>query len=96
MTALDPACRPVLQPWVRLRHDKVRDAWVLLAPERVLFPCPTSLTILERCDGERTLEAIIDGLTAEYEAPREAIAADVEAMLGDLADKGFLRAEVPS
>lgn len=96
MTTIDPACRPVLQPWVRLRHDKVRDAWVLLAPERVLFPCPTSLTILGRCDGQRTLAAIVDELAAEFEAPREAIAADVNAMLGDLADKGFLRAEVPS
>jgi pyrroloquinoline quinone biosynthesis protein D len=92
---LHPACRPVLQPWVRLRHDKVRDAWVLLAPERVLFPCPTSLAILERCDGQRTLTAIVDGLAAEFEAPREAIAADVDAMLGDLADKGCLRAEAP-
>ena len=90
MTTLDPACRPKLQPWVRLRHDKVRQAWVLLAPERVLFPCPTSLTILERCDGVRTLDAIVDELAAEYAAPRAAIARDVDGMLGDLADKGFL------
>lgn len=93
MSRLDPACRPVLQPWVRLRHDKVRDSWVLLAPERVLFPCPTSHEILARCDGARTLAAIVDELAAEYAAPRAAIARDVEAMLGDLADKGFLRAE---
>lgn len=96
MTALDPGCRPVLQPWVRLRHDKVRDAWVLLAPERVLFPCPTSLAILERCDGRRTFADIVDGLAAEFDAPREAIAADVGAMLGDLAGKGFLRAGAAS
>jgi pyrroloquinoline quinone biosynthesis protein D len=93
MSRLDPACRPVLQPWVRLRHDKVRDAWVLLAPERVLFPCPTSCEILARCDGERTLASIVDELAGEFEAPRAAIAADVDAMLGDLAEKGFLRAE---
>ena len=94
MSGLDPACRPRLQPWVRLHHDKVRGAWVLLAPERVLFPCPTSLTILERCDGRRTLATIVDELAVEYEAPRAAIADDVDAMLGDLADKGFLAAEV--
>lgn len=93
MSRLDPACRPMLQPWVRLRHDKVRDAWVLLAPERVLFPCPTSREILARCDGQRTLAAIVDELAAAYEAPRAAIAADVDTMLGDLADKGFLRTE---
>jgi pyrroloquinoline quinone biosynthesis protein D len=38
----------VLPPWVRMRFDKVRDRWVLLAPERVLFPCATSVEILER------------------------------------------------
>jgi pyrroloquinoline quinone biosynthesis protein D len=96
MSRLDPASRPHLQPWVRLHRDKVRNSWVLLAPERVLFPCPTSLTILERCDGQRTLATIVDELAAEFDAPREAIAQDVDAMLGDLADKDFLAAEVAS
>jgi coenzyme PQQ biosynthesis protein PqqD len=96
MSGLDPGCRPRLQPWVRLHHDKVRGSWVLLAPERVLFPCPTSLTILERCDGVRTLDSIVGELAAEFEAPREAIARDVDAMLGDLAEKDFLETGAPS
>jgi len=94
VTALDPACRPRLRPWVRLHHDRVRGAWVLLAPERVLFPCPTSLTILERCDGARTLESIVSELAAEFEAPRDDIARDVDAMLGELAEKDFLQVDV--
>jgi pyrroloquinoline quinone biosynthesis protein D len=80
----------VLPPWVRMRFDKVRDRWVLLAPERVLFPCATSVEILERLPEAPTLGALIDALAAEYEAPREAIATDVRAMLGDLAAQGFL------
>ncbi len=80
-----------LPPWVRMRFDKVRDRWVLLAPERVLFPCATSVEILERLPSTPTLGALIDALAAEYEAPREAIATDVQAMLGDLAAQGFLR-----
>jgi pyrroloquinoline quinone biosynthesis protein D len=79
-----------LPPWVRMRFDKVRDRWVLLAPERVLFPCATSVEILDRLPAAPTLGALIDALAAEYEAPREAIAADVQAMLGDLAAQGFL------
>ena len=67
---------------------------VLLAPERVLFPCPTSLTILERCDGARTLESIVSELAAEFEAPRDDIARDVDAMLGELAEKDFLQVDV--
>lgn len=83
--------RPVaLPPWVRLRFDRVRDKWVLLAPERVLFPCPTSVEILERLPSSPTLAALIDGLAAEYDAPREDLAADVKAMLADLAAQGFL------
>src|SRR5262249_23904816 len=74
-----------LEGYARLRFDKVRDRWVLLAPERVLFPCPTTVTILERLDGRRTLGEVVDVLAAEFEAPRETIAADTVRMLDDLA-----------
>src|ERR687885_2261423 len=92
MTALqlDESRPAALPPWVRLRFDKVRNRWVLLAPERVLFPCATSVEIINRLPQAATLGALIDGLAAEYEAPREAIAADVNTMLADLAAQGFL------
>ena len=70
-----------LPPWVRLRFDQVRDRWVLLAPERVLFPCPISVEILQRLDGRPTLGALIDELAGEYEAPRAVLAKDVTAVL---------------
>ena len=87
---LDETRPAALPPWVRLRFDKVRDKWVLLAPERVLFPCSTSVEILERLPAAPTLAALIDGLAAEYDAPREEIAGDVKAVLADLASQGFL------
>ncbi len=87
---LDESRPAALPSWVRLRFDKVRDRWVLLAPERVLFPCATSVEIINRLPDAVTLGALIDGLAAEYEAPREAIAADVNTMLADLAAQGFL------
>jgi coenzyme PQQ biosynthesis protein PqqD len=92
---LDESRPAALPAWVRLRFDKVRDRWVLLAPERVLFPCATSVEIIDRLPRAPTLGALIDGLAAEYEAPREAIAADVNAMLADLAAQGFLTQPVP-
>jgi coenzyme PQQ biosynthesis protein PqqD len=97
MTALQlDEDRPVaLPPWVRLRFDKVRDRWVLLAPERVLFPCATSVDIINRLPQATTLGALIDGLASEYEAPREDIATDVKAMLTDLAAQGFLTQPAP-
>jgi pyrroloquinoline quinone biosynthesis protein D len=91
MSAILDEARPVvLPPWVRMRFDKVRGRWVLLAPERVLFPCATSVEILNRLPEEASLGALIDGLAAEYDAERASIAADVKAMLGDLAEQGFV------
>jgi pyrroloquinoline quinone biosynthesis protein D len=92
---LDESRPATLPAWVRLRFDRVRDRWVLLAPERVLFPCATSVEIINRLPQAPTLGALIDGLAAEYEAPREAIAADVNAMLADLAAQGFLTQPAP-
>ena len=50
-----------LPAWVRLHFDRVRDRWVLLAPERVLFPCATSVTILERLARAAALGELVDG-----------------------------------
>jgi coenzyme PQQ biosynthesis protein PqqD len=90
---LSEAAIVTLQPYARLRFDPVRQRHVLLAPERVLFPCPTTVTILERCDGESTLGEVIDGLAEEFEAPREVIARDTTALLGDLLEQRLLKSE---
>jgi coenzyme PQQ biosynthesis protein PqqD len=79
-----------LERWARLRFDKVRDRWVLLAPERVLFPCPTTVTILQRLDGRKKLATVIDELAQEFEAPREVIARDTTSLLADLAAQRLL------
>ena len=81
---------PRLPRGVKLRHDKARDAWVLLAPERVFMPDPIAVEILKRCDGQVALAGIIDDLATTYAAPRDQIAKDVVAMLQDLADKGMV------
>ena len=79
-----------LESWARLRFDPVRDRWVLLAPERVLFPCPTTVTILERLDGSKSLGEVVDGLAAEFEAPRAEIARDTLNLLAGLASERVL------
>ncbi len=84
---LDPAARPRLARGVRLREDRTRGGFVLLAPERVLTANATAVEILRRCDGERTFSTIVDDLTQEFSANRARIAADVEALLADLVGK---------
>jgi pyrroloquinoline quinone biosynthesis protein D len=87
VSALSPDSIPALPRGVRLRFDKVRNVWTLLAPERVLMPDEIAVEILRRCDGKATVAAIVDDLARTFSAPREEIAADVEELLQDLADK---------
>ncbi len=95
LAALEEGDRVALPAWVRLHFDRVRDRWVLLAPERVLFPCATSVTIIERLGVGRDLGELVTALADEFAAPRPTISTDVRAMLQGLADQGFLAVESP-
>ncbi len=85
------AAIPVFSTGVRFRFDTIRQAWVVLAPERLFLPDDHAVEILKLVDGSRSLSVIIDDLAVRYDAPRTLIADDVEAMLQDLADKGVVR-----
>jgi pyrroloquinoline quinone biosynthesis protein D len=81
---------PALARGVKLRFDKARDVWVLLAPEKVLMPDQIAMEILKRCDGKAKVTEIIEDLAVTFSAEREQVAGDVRAFLQDLADKGML------
>ncbi len=81
---------PALPRGVKLRFDQARQAWILLAPERVLMPDPIAVEILKRCDGKASVAAVIDDLASTFAAERAQIEADVTAFLQDLADKGMV------
>jgi pyrroloquinoline quinone biosynthesis protein D len=82
--------RPRLPRHAKLKFDETRQRWVILAPERVLAPDEIAVEVLQLCDGVRSVDQMIDQLAEKYAADRDAIGADVIAMLQDLADKGFL------
>ncbi len=88
--ALTDDCRPRLLRGVKLKNDLVRKSWVLLAPERFLRLNAISVDILQRCDGEARLAAIIDDLAAKYTADRAVIEHDVRALLTSLLEKRML------
>jgi pyrroloquinoline quinone biosynthesis protein D len=83
--------KPKLAPGVRLKYDDKRQAWLLLAPERVIETGGPASEILQRCDGSRTLSAIVDELAQAYAADRAVIEADVREMLAELASKRLVR-----
>ncbi|MCG8561181.1 MAG: pyrroloquinoline quinone biosynthesis peptide chaperone PqqD [Hyphomicrobiales bacterium] len=89
---IDGQSRPALPRHVKLRHDAGRDRWVMLAPERILTPDEIAVEVLRLCDGERSIEDIAARLALDYNAPAEAIAGDVIALLQDMADKGYIKA----
>jgi pyrroloquinoline quinone biosynthesis protein D len=77
---------PRLPLGVRLRNDKVRGRWVLLAPERIFEVDDIGVAILQRCDG-RGLEAMLADLSKTFDAPVEAIKGDVVSFLQRFAEK---------
>lgn len=89
---------PKLPRHVQLKHDKTRDRWVILAPERVLVPDDIAVMVLQLVDGNRSVAAVAETLAQTYNAPPQVILADIIPLLQDLADKGFLRTmvEVPN
>ena len=78
---------PRLPRGVRLKYDKIRAEWLLLAPERVIKADAIAVEILKRCDGTATLSAIVDELARQFSADRTRIESDVKALLIELAAK---------
>ena len=58
--------RPRLARQVRVQWDPVRERQVLLAPEGVLVLNQTGAAILGLCDGERTVDEIVEELRGRY------------------------------
>jgi pyrroloquinoline quinone biosynthesis protein D len=90
--AVDGASVVRFAPHARFRFDETRQAWVILAPERLLLPDEQAVAILKLIDGVRDVDAVVAQLSRDYEAPRDLIAADVLLMLQDLVDKKVLHA----
>ncbi|WP_307833638.1 pyrroloquinoline quinone biosynthesis peptide chaperone PqqD [Azospirillum brasilense] len=81
-----------LAPGVMLRQDRVRGHWQLLGPERVLILDEVALEVVRAVTTKppATVGTAIAALAAQFDAPREEIAADVLELLGDMITKGFL------
>lgn len=76
---------------IKLRHDAGRGIYLILAPERVFEPDDISVEVLKLCDGERSVAAIAQVLSEQFQAPADVILSDIIEMLQDLADKGVVK-----
>lgn len=85
---LQPDFRPALSRRARLRHDPVRQAHVLLLPERVVMLNRSAAEILELCDGTRTVAEVTRVLEERY--PGTPLADDVAGFLRDARARGWI------
>jgi pyrroloquinoline quinone biosynthesis protein D len=90
MSAVDESTVPAFARGVRLRLDHARQAWVVLAPERLYLPDEVAVEVLKLVDGKRSLGAITDELAARFAAPRPEIFADVAGLMADFTARGAL------
>lgn len=91
MTAL--GCDDVLvRPrWARLKYCPVRGRWLFLVPEQVLFPCPTTVEVLQELAEPRSFGAVVRKLADEYDAPAATIQADLMPIVAELVEQGYVR-----
>jgi pyrroloquinoline quinone biosynthesis protein D len=77
---------------VRLRHDRERNCWTLMAPERVIVLDEIAhQVIVDIVESDGLLAGVIDRLSQLFDAPRDEIANDVIDMLQPIVDKQFIR-----
>ncbi|APO94726.1 pyrroloquinoline quinone biosynthesis peptide chaperone PqqD [Xanthomonas vesicatoria] len=91
MSGITRESQPALRAGVRLQHDRTRDQWVLLAPERVVELDEIALVVAQRFDGARSLAQIARELAADFDADAAEIEVDVIELTITLHQKRLLR-----
>ena len=90
MRDLDLNSRPALAPNVRLRVDPVTNEPILLFSEGVLVLNDTAHEIVQRCDGNATVQQIVAALGAEYEVDAATLQDDALECLRDLLGRNLV------
>lgn len=81
--------RPGLPAAAVQRRDHVRDADLLVLPERVAVLHGRAATVLRLCDGTRSVREIVDELAGRF--PDAPVATDVPHFLDRMRRGGWLR-----
>ena len=92
MSELSGTSIPKLPRGVRLHFDSVRNAHVLLAPERAFNVDGNAVAVLELVDGKRSLDDIAGELATRYNADATVIECDIAKMIDDLIAKRVVEA----
>ena len=84
--------KPSLAAKARLRFDRATGGYLLLYPERGLALNPTAVSILKLCNGELTVDGIVERLQGEYaDRPGPELRQDVIDFIEEMAKRGLLQ-----
>lgn len=88
---VEPGHTPELNPLFLFRWEDTQNSYVLLYPEGVVKLNATAGEILKRCDGQRTVAAMIDELKQLFNEPPERVDHGVRKFLEVSYAKGWIR-----
>jgi len=80
--------QPRLSRRFRLQYEEAQSRWVLLYPEGMVQLNDSAAEILKRCDGERSLDAIVAELEQAFNT--EGLAPQVQALLEEGQRRGWI------
>jgi len=80
--------QPRLSRRFRLQYEEAQQKWVLLYPEGMVQLNQSAAEILQRCNGERTVDAIVAELESAFGAT--GIAPEVRALLEEGQRRGWI------
>jgi pyrroloquinoline quinone biosynthesis protein D len=86
--------RPRLTRKVRLKFDPIEKQFLLLYPERGMKLSDSAAEILQRCDGERTVEMIAAELAHKTGAPLAVVRKDVVSFVDEMKSRGLVELAV--
>ena len=89
---IPPSSKPALAGKARLRFDHATGGYLLLYPERGLALNPTAASILKLCNGELTVDGIVERLRVDYpDRVGAKLRQDVIEFLEEMARRGLLQ-----
>jgi pyrroloquinoline quinone biosynthesis protein D len=80
--------KPVLSRLFRMQWEETQGNYVLLYPEGMVKLNQSAAEILKRCDGQRSVPAIVDELERAFKAT--SLGADVDEFLRAATARGWL------
>jgi len=86
---IDDSVVPKIAPGFKLQFEQAQDSWVLLYPEGMVKLNQSAGEIMQRCDGERDVAAVVAALEQAFE--QQGLNDDVKAFLVIASEQNWIK-----